>query len=77
MPRSLIICKIIEGENLETIEYNKLYQASLPFDLGTVSGDVILSGNINQPQTIQAKGKAKFTLDQGTIQANNFTASLS
>ncbi|HAC63955.1 MAG TPA: DUF490 domain-containing protein, partial [Cyanothece sp. UBA12306] len=63
----------MEGENLETIEYNKLYQASLPFDLGTVSGDVILSGNINQPQTIQAKGKAKFTLDQGTIQANNFT----
>ncbi|ACK68146.1 protein of unknown function DUF490 [Rippkaea orientalis PCC 8801] len=63
----------IQGENLATNPYSNLYQTSLPLDLGKVSGNVTLSGMINQPQTLQANGNAYFSLDQGVIKAAHLT----
>ena len=65
----------VEGKNLPTVSLADLYETSLPIKggVGTVSTQMNFSGNLKQPNSFKATGKANLTVAGGTIHANHLT----
>ncbi len=60
-----------QSYNIPSQALAKIYETDLSIKIGQLSSELILSGILNQPDTLQARGKASFKLNQGTIEANN------
>ncbi|MEA5537312.1 translocation/assembly module TamB domain-containing protein [Crocosphaera sp. XPORK-15E] len=63
----------IKGKNIPSASVANLYNKTVPLNLGQVSTQINLSGNLKQPKTFKAKGTANFKLAGGTINAYNLT----
>ncbi|GBF79575.1 translocation/assembly module TamB domain-containing protein [Aphanothece sacrum] len=65
----------IQGENVPTTTLVRLYNVTLPLEIGTTNAQINLSGIVNKPDSLQGQGKADFQVAGGTIQSNNISIS--
>ncbi|MDJ0844558.1 translocation/assembly module TamB domain-containing protein [Crocosphaera sp.] len=63
----------IQGKSLPTASLASLYDTSIPSYIKQVSTQVNLSGNLQQPETFKAIGKANFQAAGGTVKAEHIT----
>ncbi len=57
-------------QNLPSREIARLAGTKLPIDLGLVSAQTKITGLLNDPKTLQAKGSANFRLGEGRVNAD-------
>ncbi|MDJ0507964.1 MAG: translocation/assembly module TamB domain-containing protein [Crocosphaera sp.] len=65
----------IEGNNLPATSLASLYKIEIPNHIERVDTNINLSGNLKKNESLTAKGKAKFKLAGGTINAEHITYS--
>ena len=63
----------IEGKNIPTASLASIYKKDITGNIGQVSTNINLSGNIKKPETFKATGKANFQVAGGTIKAEHIT----
>ncbi|MDJ0730662.1 MAG: translocation/assembly module TamB domain-containing protein [Crocosphaera sp.] len=63
----------IEGKSLPTSSLASLYETNIPSYINQVSTQVNLSGNLQEPESLKAIGKANFKAAGGTVKAEYIT----
>lgn len=63
----------IQGKSLPTASLASLYETDIPDYIQQVSTQMNLSGNLKEPETFKAIGKANFLAAGGTVKAEHLT----
>ncbi|EAZ90607.1 hypothetical protein [Crocosphaera chwakensis] len=72
-PSSPLYSINLEGKSLPTASLGNLYKTHIPNYIKQVSTQVNLSGNLKEPESFKAIGKANFQVAEGTVKAEHIT----